>query len=95
MRNNAMLHKHEPIAEKVMGHVSPNNSVCQVLRDIYHRTDDPYIKLNCRVAVTMAKKMSDKLTEHKKEWQEGFWDNRRLVFKCNSTDKAKVQVTIG
>jgi hypothetical protein len=90
-----VLHKHEPIAEKEMSYASRNHSICQTLRDIYHKTNDPDIKLNCRIAVTMAKKMSVKLTENKKDWGAGFWDKQKLGEKIQISDKTKVQVTIG
>jgi len=90
-----MLHKHNPIAEKAMDYTSPNHSICQVLRDIYHKTDDSAIKLKCRVAVTMAKKMSLKLTENKKNWEAGFWDKQQFGEIIQISDKTKVQVTLG
>ena len=41
------------------------NTICQVLREIYYATDDEGIKLKCRIAVTMAKKMAGKLKAYK------------------------------
>jgi hypothetical protein len=45
-----------------------HNSICQKLRDIYRMTDNEEIKLNCRIAMTMAKKMHEKLKEYKTQW---------------------------
>jgi len=40
-------------------------SICQKLRDIYRMTDDEEIKLNCRIAMAMAKSMQNKLKYYK------------------------------
>ena len=37
-----------------------HHSVCQTLRDIYHLTADPTIKLKCREAMAMSKAMHEK-----------------------------------
>jgi hypothetical protein len=50
------------------------NTICATLRQIYRRTDDSEIKLMARVATTMAKKMSYKLEDYKKNWDAGFWE---------------------
>lgn len=41
------------------------NSICSILRNIYHRTTDEDIKFKCRVATTMAKNMAYRLREYK------------------------------
>ena len=76
-----MLHKHDPIDEKEMTWISDKYTICQVLREIYWKTDDPEIKLNCRIAMTMAKRITRKLTEYKKGWDEGFFDKNPNFFK--------------
>jgi len=38
-----------------------HHSICQLLRDIYHATDNEDIQLKCRECVTMAKVMHEKL----------------------------------
>lgn len=59
--------KVEPISiEKMLktcyhGH----NSICQTLRDIFIMTDSEEIKIKCRTAMAMAKKMHNKLKEYK------------------------------
>jgi hypothetical protein len=45
-------------------------TICQVLREIYHMTEDEVIRYKCRVAVTMAKRMAGKLRYYK-ETREG------------------------
>ena len=58
----------EPVSEKVMkrkryhGH----HTICETLREIYMASDDEDIKLKCRLAMAMAKKMHKKLKEYKK-----------------------------
>ena len=69
-----MLHKHDPIDKKEMAWVSNKNTICQVLRNIYWKTDDPEIKLNCRIAMTMAKRTTLKLTKYKEGWDKDFFD---------------------
>jgi hypothetical protein len=72
-----LLHKHEPIAEEEMCWISPEHTICEVLREIYWTTDDKNIRLKCRVATSMAKSMTEKLTEYKEEWEKGFWDENK------------------
>lgn len=67
------LHKHEPISEDQMNWASPQNTICETLREVYHRSTDPEAKLKCRIATAMAKAMTQKLTEYKRNWQKGFW----------------------
>jgi Mn-dependent DtxR family transcriptional regulator len=58
----------EPVAKKRMlrkryrGH----NTICQVLRDIYGLSEDEGVRLKCRLAMAMAKKMQDRLKYYKK-----------------------------
>jgi len=62
--------KVEPVSEKKMlrkryhGH----NTVCQLLREIYITTENEEIKLKCRVAMAMTKKMHNKLKEYKEKF---------------------------
>lgn len=62
-----MLHKHEPCSMKLIKRRNPKDSICGVLVEIYNLTDDPEIKLKCRVATSMAKSMSNKITNLKAE----------------------------
>lgn len=74
------MRKHEPVSDDQMLWVSPNNSICQVLRDIYHSTEDEEIRLKCRVATAMAKSMTAKLEDYKKNWAEHFWDKNKEFY---------------
>lgn len=90
-----MLHKHEPVTKKEMNWISPNNSICQVLREIYHNSTDETVKKNCRVAVSMAKSMTKKLKDYKEDWESDFWDenpNFKPFINQIKTGKAKVRV---
>ena len=40
-------------------------TICRKLRDMYHSVDSPDLKMECRIMVTMAKKMHEKLKENK------------------------------
>ena len=70
------LSKHEAVHPNVMEKEFGQNTICQTLRDCYHMTDDPDIRLNLRIAVAMAKAMTRKLREYKAGWDKGFWDER-------------------
>lgn len=45
-------------------HMGRPNTVCDVLRRIFHMTDDEEIKLLARIATTMTKKMDYRLAEY-------------------------------
>ncbi len=70
--------KHIPVPVEDMEIVSPKNSICQVIRDIYHETEDENIRLKCRLACAMGKSMSEKITELSGDnhWFKTFWDDR-------------------
>jgi len=59
--------KYPPVDEATMDRkrFEGHHSVCQTLRDIYHLTDDPEIKLKCRLAVAMTKAMHERLKWYK------------------------------
>ena len=65
---------HEPCPEEDMRQKVRVNTICSVLRKIYRRTDDEEIRVMARVATTMAKKMSNKLEQYKRNWDIGFWE---------------------
>ena len=71
------LHKHEPWPEKRMYHKYAINTICEELRKAYKcvdRGDMEALKIHIRVAVTMAKKMNEKLKEYNEQWYKDFWD---------------------
>jgi len=47
----------EMLNSRYKGHYS----ICQKLREIYQATEDPEIKMNCRIATAMAKNMTARL----------------------------------
>lgn len=59
--------KVEPISKKKMlrKRYEGHNTICQKLREIYQLTDNPLILYKCRVGMSMAKKMHNKLKEYK------------------------------
>ena len=42
-----------------------HNTICEKLREIYMLTDNDEIKMKCRIAMTMAKNMHNKLKSYK------------------------------
>lgn len=68
---------HLPVPEGVMYEEGEYYTICRVLRDIYQRTNNDQIKLDCRVATAMAKAMSQRLRKYKDDasrTDKGFWD---------------------
>lgn len=56
----------------------PRNTICQVIRTIYQKSEDEEIKLLCRVATFMAKKMDAKLREYNNLYDENeFWEREK------------------
>lgn len=73
------LHRHEPIHEGFMSRKNSRYTLCEVLRQTYWMTDDPQIRENLRLAVSMGKAMVKKLREYKADWdKEDFWDDTPL-----------------
>lgn len=52
-------------------------TLCQIIREVYKDTDDPVIKLKCRIGLRLAKDMSRKLINLDPNYQEGFWPERK------------------
>ena len=57
----------EPYPEKNMYGNLPKNTICGVLREIYHRTDDEEVKVLARIATTMAKRITSRLRKYHAE----------------------------
>ena len=53
--------------EKRMKHP---NTICNILREMYHMTNDPEIRLKCRLAFSMGKAMCDKLMQYREIYGE-------------------------
>lgn len=58
--------KIEPCPERDMTYANGENTICELLRQTYWLTTDDQIRINLRIATTMAKKMGDKLHWYKK-----------------------------
>jgi hypothetical protein len=67
----------QPVSQKYMEKEYPKNSICQVLRDIYHRIpkEDIETRMDLRLAVGMAKAMQRRLQRYKL-WKDSFWEDR-------------------
>ena len=71
------LRKHEPCPVKMMFYASPYNTICEVIRTIYHeavklKSED--IQLQARTALSMAKAMDSKLKQYNISWNVDFFD---------------------
>lgn len=62
-----------PYPESRMGMAFPRYTVCEVIRQIYKKSDDPEIKLKCRIAISMTKAMDEKLREYSALYGNSFW----------------------
>ena len=52
--------------EQMLRDRHPNHhSICETIREIYEMTEIPEVKLRCRIAMSMAKKMHFKLKEYR------------------------------
>ena len=62
------MRKHKPVSirkiekTRYQGH----HTICQFLRDIYSITDNEEIKMKCRVGMSMAKSMHERLKKYRK-----------------------------
>lgn len=46
-----------------------HHTICQTLREIYHATQDPAVQEKCRLAVAMAKAMTERLHYYKNKYE--------------------------
>ena len=65
--------RHDPVPESEMdmSRWQGHHSICQMLRDMYHETNDENIKLKCRICMSMAKSMNKRLQYYKHTYVEG------------------------
>ena len=70
-----LVRKHEPVPEEEMNYVSPHETICAILRDIYFVTQNADIKLKARIAMSMAKGMNRKLKTYKANWDDEFFQS--------------------
>ena len=69
-----MPYKHrEPVPESEMeyGRYHGHHTICEKLREMYHRTDDPQMKLDIRLCMAFSKAMNKKLQYYKHVYVEG------------------------
>jgi hypothetical protein len=64
--------KNEPYPIEQMSFRNPENTICELLRKTYKLTDNDQIRTNIRIAMTMAKKMGDRLHWYKKNCEKKF-----------------------
>lgn len=61
--------RHRPASEEEMDkRMKGENTICNTLREMYHMTDNPEIKMKCRIAFSMGKKMCAKLMEYHEKY---------------------------
>jgi hypothetical protein len=61
--------RYDPAPEADMDkRMKGDNTLCNILRDMYHLSNDPGVKLKCRLAFSMGKAMCQKLTEYKQKY---------------------------
>lgn len=58
------LRKHRAVSVAEMNWWSPKETLCQLFREIYHKSADADVKFKCRVGVSMAKSVTHKLEEY-------------------------------
>jgi hypothetical protein len=61
--------KIEPYPVEKMEFKNRENTICELLRKTYFMTENDEIKVNLRIAMTMAKKMGEKLHHYRKSLQ--------------------------
>ena len=62
--------KHDPATEEEMEKRMKNpNTICNVIREVYHMTDNPDIRLKCRVAFSMGKAMAQRLAYYHETYE--------------------------
>lgn len=64
--------RREPVPESEMDRSRYNGhyTICQKLRDMYHRIDDPSVKLDIRICMAMSKAMNNRLQYYRHKYEE-------------------------
>ena len=61
--------RHNPAPEADMEkRMKGDNTLCNTIRDMYHMTEDPEIRLKLRLAFSMGKAMCERLTYYKTKY---------------------------
>ena len=71
--------KRKPVPERDMlkSRYAGHHTICETLREIYQSTNNEDIKLKCRLAMSMAKSMHERLKKYKKEADERLRKEKR------------------
>jgi len=69
--------KYNPCDMGLINKSFPEYTVTEVLREIYRKADTDEIRTLCRIAVTMVKAMSSKLTKLDPSWSDNFWEKKQ------------------
>lgn len=62
-------------------------TVCQILREVYHCTEDPLLRQKLRIASNMTKEMATKITEYEPDWGRFRWPWREKKFDMEGGSK--------
>jgi len=62
------MRKHKPVSIKKIEKTryKGHHTICQFMRDIYAMTDNEEIKMKCRIGMSMAKSMHERLKKYRK-----------------------------
>jgi len=69
-----------PAPEVVMDWESRRWTACQILREVYHCIDDPFLRLKLRIVSNMAKDMAETIHKYDPKWGRGRWPWREKKF---------------
>jgi hypothetical protein len=82
-----ILLRHPPVSKESMRQKLSLYTICELLREVYWLTDSNDIKLRCRIATTMAKKMGAKLKEYKYQIDGDLLFDGSFLFEPNIQDE--------
>ena len=71
-----------PISLMLKQRYHGHNSICEKLREIYMATEDEEIKMKCRIAMAMSKKMHERLK----------WYKAKEITATKKTDNASAEL---
>lgn len=74
-----------PATDTMMNWESRRWTVCQILREVYHCTEDPLLRMKLRIASNMTKEMVTKITEYEPNWGRWRWPWREKKFEMEDS----------
>ena len=88
MQLESLIERPEPIDEKYINQIGlvSKNTICQELREIYNLIDNEEAKLKIRVAMAMAKKITNRLIMYR---------NGEISWKCEKCGKCCISFELG